>query len=144
MNVVVPSVVTLNVHGVIDDNKRNILFQYCKVRNFDVVFLQETHCYDINNIKSGEKNGVDQIIGRLVPIIVGVGILFSSKLIFKLQFFQHDFDGRLVSVSVTLGGESSYIFTNIYCPNNEHDRKSFISGLKRYLHGSHINVLGRF
>jgi exonuclease III len=36
-------IVTLNMNGMSDNNKRNAIYYWCRKKNIDIVCLQETH-----------------------------------------------------------------------------------------------------
>jgi exonuclease III len=138
----IPSVITLNVHGLMDDGKRSRFFQFCRTHSFDVVFIQETHLSNFTLMEQWTKEwGAKAFWSFGTNHSKGVGILLSKRTLFKVLGFYHDFDGRLVSVSVKVGDEF-FKFINVYCPNNELERKIFILSLKRHLHGRQVNVLG--
>ena len=49
------SLLTFNAKGIKDDDKRKLTFNWCKEKNADIYFLQETHS-SINTEKYWEQN----------------------------------------------------------------------------------------
>lgn len=49
------NIVSLNVSGLQNNNKRNRIFQYLKIKKYDVILLQET--YSTPGDKNGKRNG---------------------------------------------------------------------------------------
>jgi len=44
-------IVTLNVNGMSDNNKRNAIYHWCRKKKIDIVCLQETHSTDKVELK---------------------------------------------------------------------------------------------
>ena len=132
---------SINVHGLLDKDKRNRIFQFCKIKQFDVVFVQETHLHSVNLLQQWQRQWGDQSFWSFGSShSAGVGILLSKN-IPNISYFHHDLDGRLIVLNVTIR-DVRYRFVNVYCPNGEADRKGFLLGLSRHLVGNVCCVLG--
>lgn len=65
-------IVTLNVNGMSDNNKRNAIYYWCRKKKIDIVCLQETH--------STDKVGLNSMWNHGLSNSRGVAILFSEKI----------------------------------------------------------------
>ena len=59
-------IVTLNVNGIQNDNKRTDTFELIRNSNIDIALLQETH-YTPKAVKNGRKSGKENPFGILDP-----------------------------------------------------------------------------
>ena len=109
---------SFNVRGLRDPKKRRQIFTFIKERNFDIMFLQETHALTTDEIFwrsqwSGEmyfSNGTHQSKG--VAILVKKGA--------QIEIIKHQTDkmGRIVIIDTkTDSGEIRFI--NVYAPNED-------------------------
>ena len=39
-------IITYNVQGIRDKDKRNKIFTFCRKGNYNIIFLQEVHCFE--------------------------------------------------------------------------------------------------
>lgn len=129
------SITTININGLLDQNKRNIFFQYCKTKNFNVIFIQETHIstlHQIKEINSEWKGKTYWSFGSSRSC--GVGILFNPNFNHNISSFYHDYEGRVIIVNCFFNN-SNYRLINIYAPNKERARREFFLSLNRHLGG---------
>jgi exonuclease III len=136
------SVVTLNTNGLLDQSKRSRLFSYLKFNNFDFIFLQETHLYNYRIMQQWHNEwGYPSYWSFGTNHIAGSGILVGKNVKIDNVSFDHDYDGRLVIINFILNNVG-YRFINVYCPNNEANRKLFLNSLKRHLATNRHIILG--
>ena len=77
-------IVTLNVNGMSDNNKRNAIYYWCRKKKIDIVCLQETHSTDKVELKWKREWGSNSIWNHGLSNSRGVAILFSEKFIFMI------------------------------------------------------------
>ena len=83
------NIVTINVRGLGNPQKRKILFQWIETKDFDIICLQETFCTRENIHKiSDEWNGSSYHSLSNSPHSKGVSILLGKK-------FQHELNNHL-------------------------------------------------
>ena len=118
---------SLNANGMRDHSKRAQLFTWLKIKKFDIVFLQETHCKSYSDSKLWEKKwggscfwSFDGSRSR------GTCIIFREDLPFTKQRFYYDAVGRLVLVDASMYG-SCYRLINVYAPNNHAERIQWLN-----------------
>ena len=110
------NIVTVNVQGLRDKQKRLDTFQTLRNGNFDVVALQETHC-DYNSIGTwkGEWGGESEWT-HYKSDQAGVAILFSSKLSVNVLRTSSCNRGRIIAVTAEIDS-CIFQFVNVYGPN---------------------------
>ena len=135
-------IVSINCNGIKDVVKRSKLVEMLKIKGCDIVFLQETHIteeQEVNDIlKLWGGTGVFNFGSHNSR---GVAILFYSLLDIEMSNLSKDLDGRVISVDSKLG-EYFLCFICVYAPNNERERKVFFNNLDIYMEGNRRIVLG--
>ena len=57
------SICSININGLRDNKKRHSIFHWFEKKNFDIIFLQETHCKDeFETILRGKTMGWGQLL----------------------------------------------------------------------------------
>ena len=80
VSLIMVSLVTLNVKGLRDKNKRFDIFQTLRNENFDIIALQETHC-DTETLETwSEEWGGKSKWSTYSSDKAGVAFLFSPKI----------------------------------------------------------------
>lgn len=133
---------SLNCRGLGDWQKRDLIKQSLKVNQFDVCFLQETHCYSINCAKNFNR----QFGGKMFWSFgssrsKGVGIWFRPGLNFETINIDRDSEGRLLYLLVKINNETVKML-NVYAPVIPRERKQFFNSLDPYLQGKCPTILG--
>ena len=133
---------SLNVRGFRDINKRLKVFNMFNLEGWDVLFVQETHCFNIKEAKLWGQN----FNGKMFWSFGGkhsrsVGIILSPNLNFELGSFDFDFEGRLLVLDLTIDN-IDFRFINVYAPNNNLERKTFIYNISKHLVTKRKVVLG--
>ena len=130
------SVVSINVNGIGQKDKRDKVLKALREYNADVFFLQETHVRTVR-----EWHGLS-FSSYGTSKSAGSAILFRKNLGLTVNNQCSDFDGRIVSVKTFI--HSQHVnFVSIYAPNNPAARKIFFSEeLPKFLSVDHMNIVG--
>ena len=133
---------SLNINGMRDSRKRAQLFAWLRLKKFDIVFLQETHCssYRDAQLWQNEWGGLCfwSFGGNKSR---GTAIMFREGLSFERQMLYYDAVGRLVILDVKLH-ECTYRLINVYAPNNHAERVPWLNELHRWFVGDKLCILG--
>ena len=130
------SLVSLNCNGLNDPMKRSNIFQLLKLSNVDIVFLQETHCCSMTFAKRWEAEWGGKCFWSFGSNrSKGVAILFASHLVYSINQFQFDTDGRLISMNIVIGG-NKFNLINIYAPVDSVERRKFLRSISHYINKS--------
>ena len=129
-------IVTFNANGLLDRKKRQEVFSLSKAKNVDILILQETHVFCRQEALKfeqdwGSKGYWSYSISNKQ---CGVGILFNTKLQYKVGSFQYDAVGRYIVLNITVG-DQQFCIINVYAPNDIKDRKAFFNSLDHHLAG---------
>lgn len=105
-----------NVNGLGSYVKRRKILGYLKLKNADVVMLQEPHLLgkDANRIQD---KWIDKVYhNSFSEKRRGVSILFSKKISVEVQKKYEESEGRVLMLLVNISGKK-LILGNIYAPN---------------------------
>ena len=132
----------MNVNGIAEHRKRELIFDFVKSFNVDFICLQETHNdSEKNKEKWTRDRGGGCIWSRATNRSRGVGILLKpgSELIFGN--IRKDSNGRIVAATL-LDRENNPKFNmiNLYATAVPRDRKDFFADIWRYKPGD-LNLL---
>ena len=96
-------IVSINVNGIRDSEKRKVIFHWLKIQNFDICLLQETHCgtKDEVNYWSKEWKG-KSLWSNGTSSSRGVACLFKHNLDLDICHSERDPNGRFVSADVKI------------------------------------------
>lgn len=127
------NVVSCNISGLKDDTKRKAVWTYLRENNFDIVFLQETHCH----LKKDEKKWAlewdgQSLWSRGTNRSRGVSVLFNRRYRYDIRNESIDYSGRYIVFDLCIN-DKRLRFINIYSPNNEYDRVCFINSLSKWI-----------
>lgn len=137
------SIMSMNCRGLRDQFKRKDVFNYLRNLKADIYFLQDTHFMrsDENLIRS--QWGFDHFSSYGTNNSRGVSILLNSTFDFKLIHSDHDAQGNLVSIDISLMDEMSITFVNIYGPNtDEPDFYNMLNDRIQNCASDHVIVCG--
>ena len=109
---------TYNVKGIADSAKRRKVFHYLHIKEYDIVFLQETH-----SVRSNEKYWRSVWGGRIffshgASNARGTAIMIRKKAPVKVTYQEADPGGRWVILHVEVAGIKMSI-AGIYAPNED-------------------------
>ena len=123
---------TINVNGLRDNRKRDVVFKWLAAKNIDLVCLQETHCIpsEINQWQNEWKlaGGGESIWDCGSSDSKGVGILLNKSFNLEIHFLGIKHTGRLMKCDIKIENDILHI-TNIYSPNIGSERKSFFNSV---------------
>ena len=124
-------ITTININGLRDNlNKRQILSHYTK--NWDIVFIQETHIDNINIAKELESTFNGKCFWSFGNNRSrGVAVILNNRLHYVLNTFKFDYEGRIIKLDIYI--ENCFRLVNVYAPNSHYERKEFIENLENYL-----------
>ena len=140
------NIMTYNVRGLQNKNKRIKIFNYIKERNASgICLLQETHS-DENVYKSWQIDWgqSESFFNHGSSNARGTAILLSPECMCKVLKYEHDSTGRLQLISIEHDA-IKYLIVNIYNPNSESDQVPFLQkvndALKHFTDISEHNII---
>ncbi len=127
------SIATINISGMREDVKRKAVITYLREHNFDIIFLQETHCH----LNSERKKWSLEWDGKSLWSLGtnksrGVAVLFNRKIDFDVRNEIIDYNGRYIVFDLHFESKK-YKMINIYAPNNEYERVRFVNNMTKWL-----------
>ena len=124
---------TININGIRDSKKRAYFFNYLKLQNIDIIFLQETHCHLRKEEKMWKCEWVGQSYwSRGTNRSRGVAILCNPRYKYDIDKVDIDSNGRYIKCNLNISG-SDYNLINLYAPNNEYERVKFFNGVYSWI-----------
>jgi len=123
---------SLNVNGCRDAIKRASLFDYIMMKSASVVFLQETHTDENNQIQWQSEWKGQAILSHGSNVSAGVAILLTHEYKEQPVNVLEIISGRLLRVDITVQGNNCS-FVNVYAPNIGSERVDFFNKLKTAL-----------
>ena len=137
-------IATLNVNGLRNDQKREILFNHLNREKYDIICLQETHSTREDEGSWTKQWGGEMAFNHGESNSKGVAILASRKSEIKLENLDKDDEGRLITCDI-LWNNTPISILNIYAPNQMYNRKTFFQNLNKYLYeGENWLIAGDF
>ena len=125
-------IISLNVRGLRNQDKRRSIFSYLKNQKATLYCLQETFSKeDDEKIWSAEWGG-QSIFSHGSVHSRGVCILLNVDSGFSLSTVYADREGRYIIVKVNTGDEQLFVI-NIYAPNKGAEQETFIKRLRANL-----------
>ena len=135
MNHCTLKVSSLNVNGMCEPVKRSKVLQLLKESQSDIILLQETHSFSLNEWEGAS------YCSFLSNYSAGTAILINKGFTGTVSPFHISDDGRLVALDIDYGGSQLRV-VSIYAPNISSDRKFFFSRLSDHLSVSRNNIVG--
>ena len=130
------SLLTLNVNGMRDSQKRSRIFQFCKSLGVDFALLQETHIVNQDEVHTWSfewGGGLHASFGSTSSC--GTVILVSPRWTSLVGKVDSDHEGRLVCITIK-HPSGSFLLCNVYAPNRPSDRRDFFITLPSFVPGS--------
>lgn len=119
---------SLNARGLNQARKRRQLFRWLHNYKFDVIFLQETYSTkEVETIWNSEWGG-KIFYSHGSNHSKGVAILFNLKLDVHAENTESDKNGRYLMLEAKIY-DTTFLFCNIYSPNDNNSQNSFFSSL---------------
>ena len=111
------SFLTLNVQGLRNKKRRQALFRSFKLKNIDVIALQETHLTENEtDIIRSEWNGIFHMSSD-TSRSKGLLTLFNNSISHFESFVAHKSDRIMTSV-LKVNNDTSFLITNVYSPSD--------------------------
>ena len=121
--------ISLNVRGISNYRKRRTIFTWLRKRKPDVVFLQETHSTQGNEVSRRKEWGAILFCPHGANNARGVAILIRNNFDCKVEESIIDTNGRFIIIlRVLLSGEPA-LLVNIYGPNRDNELVAFYQSL---------------
>ena len=127
------NIISVNARGLNSDDKRLKLYDWLKIINCDVAFIQETHF--VESKKDIYNRNWDGIIVNSYSdsqFSRDVSVLFKKKLDIDIIDKHTSFDGRIIVLNLKIN-EKCFTFLNVYAPNDEKTKHTFFDKLKKYI-----------
>lgn len=131
---------SLNVNGMRDRKKAGNIIEFIRLKNLDVIFLQETHSDMNNEVDWRLWWGNECVLTHGTNLSAGAAILFSPTTKVRILSKKEIEPGRLLAVRADING-LFFVFVNIYAPNIGSDRINIFNKLKIFLKQQQVNDL---
>lgn len=115
----IAKIVSWNVNGLNEPKKRNIVFNWLKKQNTDILCLQETHINYKHSKLLKNKNLGEEFISADIKKKRGV-VIYENKNLNPSHKFKDD-EGRMVAIELDKNGGKT-LLVNIYAPNGAKER----------------------
>ena len=135
-------VLTVNVKGLSNHNKRTKIFNNRKTKKIDNTLLQESHSIKITETK-WQQDGNGMELGNSGPAYhsTDVAILFSENFKGKMQNIVNNNAARIITITFTLNKQNFHITTQ-YCPNKLYHRENFFQLLTNHVTSTQSTIIG--
>ena len=133
--------ITLNVNGMSTLRRRQKYFCWFKKLKFDILFIQETHCFDQETAEKWSQDwgpSKSSIWTTGSSNSKGVAVLFNPKNEYEISKTKIDLDGRYIYFNIKLADEN-FKFINIYAPNDPIERVLFFKKINSWVEVNDIN-----
>ena len=132
-------IISVNVRGLNCVEKRAKLYDWLRDIKVDIIFLQEAHYIEKNELRYNSRwfgnsihNFSDSVYSR------GVSILFRKDLNVEIINIHKSADARKLLVNVKYEG-NIFTLVNVYAPTNDNDRTIFFKKLKTFVSRNTLN-----
>ena len=109
-------IASINVRGLQNNSKRDEMFLYVKKLQYDIIFMQETHSTEKDELLWSNKWGGKILYSHCDSKSKGTAILFNPSLQCKIFKTTTDTEGRYVICDCEIQG-AKLLLVNIYAPN---------------------------
>lgn len=135
-------IITLNARGLRNKVKQNEIISMARFLGVNIILVQETH------LRASEAKEFDRDFKTKSfwsygsHNARGVGIIFLNTQGFRINKFEKDTEGRVLSVDIIMGEQATRII-NIYGPNKQKESQEFFSEIMPYYFiGSYNFIVG--
>ena len=125
-------IVSLNVRGVSNLKKRPTIFTWCRRKNADVIFLQETHSNKATENQWQREWGRKMLFSHGSPNSCGTAILINNKAN-CIVLCTVPYPLGCIIISKVQVDDKVYVLVNIYAPNKDKDSIHFLKKLHALL-----------
>ena len=133
---------SLNVRGLRNSNKRGAIFSYLKAQKASVFCLQETYSLPEDEKVWSAEWGGKIFYSHGTAHSKGVCTLLNPSCTFQLSSIQTDPQGRFLIAKIIIE-EECYI-TNVYAPNDYRNQDDFTKTLTPRKYKGPVKVVGTF
>lgn len=120
--------ISLNVKGISNFKKRRAIFTWCRKRNADITFLQETHSTLQTMLQWKNEWGAKLINSHGSSNSRGVAIMIKNNLDCTIHHTVLDPMGRYIILKADIK-DTTYLLINVYAPNKDKDIIDFFKNL---------------
>ena len=111
-------IVSMNVRGLQNDNKRKQMFMFCRKLEADVIFMQETHSIKDDEVKWNLEWGSKILFAHHSSTSRGIAVLFKKRLNYEVtKITQHE-EGQYLIIDCIIN-EKELVLVNLYSPNRD-------------------------
>ena len=115
--------ISLNIRGISNYQKRRTIFTLCRRQKVDIIFLQETHSTEGIEAQWKREWGAPLFCSHGARKARGVAILIRNNFDRLVEEIVADTQGRFLILKVVISGEQA-LLVNIYGPNRDNDLAS--------------------
>lgn len=119
---------SLNVNGARDVNKRAQVYELMKLKNIDVMFLQETHSTKENEVEWMKEWEGKIVLSHKTALSAGVAVLFSKTCLPISYDIIEVIQGRLIKIIAKFENVTMELI-NVYAPVKSIERMLFLETL---------------
>ena len=110
--------ISCNVNGIGQAQKRRKFFTYLRDQSIDIALIQETYAGSNSHKIWKNEWGGRILMANYSTNARGVAIMFKRDLEIEIKQVKKDVEGRYIVVSLDYNGQSMLLI-NVYAPNNE-------------------------
>ena len=115
---------SLNMRGLTNFRKRQTVFTWCRKRNVDIVFFQETHSKSDTEVQWRNEWGTTILLSHGNSNSRGVAILLKKGIDCAINSKTIDPQGRYITLKAVIA-DQKYTLINVYAPNKDNDIVNF-------------------
>ena len=124
--------ISLNVRGINNFQKRRTMFLWCRRKKSHLVFLQETHSKKEIETQWRNEWGGKILFFHGSSNSAGAAILIRNGFDFTLHSAISDPSGRYLIVKASIQ-DKQYVLVNIYAPNKDKDLLEFFRSIQKLI-----------
>ena len=130
--------ISLNVKGISNFQKRRMIFTWCPKKSVDIIFLQETHSKKETEFQWRNEWGTE-IMSHRSSNSHGVAILFKRGVDCTIQTKILDPLGRFIILKAEIRDTVYVLNINIYAPNKDKEIVKFFNELMTVLQKENLD-----
>ena len=129
---------SVNVRSLSNFKKRRAIFTWCRKRNADFIFLQETHLTIEHEMSWKHEWGAEIISAPGTSDARGVAVLFKRGVDYKIHSKLLDPEGRYIILKAEIQ-EKPVVLINVYAPNKNTELTLFFTNLLNLLQNESLD-----
>ena len=131
--------ISLNVRGISNFQKRRMIFTWCRKKCADIIFLQETHSKKETELQWKSEWGSEIMQSHGSCNSRGVAILLKRGVDFSVQSKILDPMGRFIILKADIA-DTTYVLINIYARNKDKEIVIFFKDLTAVLKKENLDT----